>query len=99
MIGIKEIFQQQREYEELDNELSQAEQDEQWRWLNKKAEDSRLMFIDSLLHTCTLDQRRIDAIELEVNEMTNERALVVIEMLKNNQQQSVKEFLKRMQRK
>lgn len=97
MISIKEIFQQEREWQG-EVEMSQAEIDEQWQWMNKKAGDSKLVFIESLIHTCTLEQHQIDAIEAEVNIMTNQRATAIIDMLKNNQQQTVKDFLKRIQR-
>lgn len=47
--------------------------------------DQQANYIDSLLHTSTLDQRQRDALEMEVSVMTSSRASRVIEMLKENQ--------------
>lgn len=58
--------------------------------------ESQLFYIDSLLHTSTLDQMQRDAIELETAVMTGQRAAQVIENLKANQQVSDKEAYKKL---
>lgn len=50
------------------------------------ASDNQLRYIESLLHTSTLEQRQVDSIEFEMTVMNNKRATEVIEMLRNNQQ-------------
>jgi len=47
--------------------------------------DQQASYIESLLHTSSLDQRQRDAIEMEISVMTSARASKVISMLKENQ--------------
>jgi recombination protein RecT len=49
------------------------------------ASDQQLNYIESLLHTCTLDERIKSSIEMELSVMNGQRASQVIEQLKQNQ--------------
>jgi recombination protein RecT len=62
------------------------------------ASDSQLQYIESLLHTSTLEQRQVDLLEMEMAVMNSKRATEVIENLKLNQQQTDKEAYKRLKK-
>jgi recombinational DNA repair protein RecT len=62
-----------------------------------EASHDQLNYIDSLLHTSTLDHDQRANIELEMTTMNAKRASEVIDMLRNNQQESDKQRLKRLQ--
>lgn len=76
--------------EQIDNAISLDNSD-------YTASENQLQFIESLLHTSTLEQRQRDSIELEMSVMNSKRASEVIENLRANQQQGDKEKLKRLQ--
>jgi phage RecT family recombinase len=50
------------------------------------ASNEQLSYIESLLHTSTLDERQRSQLEMEMSVMSSQRASQVIENLKNNQQ-------------
>lgn len=60
------------------------------------ASGDQLSYIESLLHTSTLEQRQIDAIEMEMSVMNGDRASEVITMLKANQQMTDKQAYKKL---
>lgn len=49
------------------------------------ASDRQIAYIDNLLHNCTLDERQISAIEMEISVMNGKRANEVIDYLIQNQ--------------
>lgn len=61
------------------------------------ASESQLQYIESLLHTSTLEQRQIDSIEMEMSVMNQKRASEVINNLRANQQEDDRATLKRLQ--
>lgn len=61
------------------------------------ASNDQLAYIESLLHTSTLEQRQVDNIEMEIPVMNGKRASEVIKMLQMNQQETDKQRLKRLQ--
>lgn len=61
------------------------------------ASNDQLAYIESLLHTSTLEQRQVDNIEMEIPVMNGKRASEVIKMLQMNQQETDKQRLKRFQ--
>lgn len=61
------------------------------------ASDDQLSYIENLLHTSTLEERQKSAIEMELPVMGATRASEVITNLKNNQQETDKQALKRLQ--
>jgi recombinational DNA repair protein RecT len=65
--------------EQIDNAVSLDNSD-------YSASDNQLQYIESLLHTSTLEQRQVDAIEMEMTVMNSKRASEVISMLQINQQ-------------
>ncbi len=60
------------------------------------ASDSQLQYIESLLHTSTLEERQITALEMEMAVMSAQRATEVINNLLMNQQETDKEKIKRL---
>lgn len=60
------------------------------------ASDNQLQYIESLLHTSTLEQRQKDALEMEMAVMSAKRAGEVIDNLRLNQQETEKESYKRL---
>lgn len=60
------------------------------------ASDDQLSYIESLLHTSTLEERQRGAIEMEMSVMNGQRASEVINMLKANQQETDKQAFKRL---
>ncbi len=97
MISLRDVFLEEREYQG-ESDISQREQDLIDQYLRSEASDDRLVYIDSLLHTCTLEPYQIEAIEREMIGLDNNRANEIIFMLKMNQQVSVKDFLRRIQK-
>lgn len=77
--------------EQVDNAISLDNTD-------YSASDDQLSYIESLLHTSTLEQRQIDALEMEMPVMNSKRASEVIENLKLNQQISDRDMLKKLQK-
>lgn len=61
------------------------------------ASENQLQFIESLLHTSTLEQRQRDSIEMEMTVMNSKRASEVIAMLRVNQLEDDRTTLKRLQ--
>lgn len=59
------------------------------------ASNDQLSYIDSLLHTSTLEERQRGAIEMEMSVMNADRASEVINMLQGNQQLSDKQQYKK----
>lgn len=59
------------------------------------ASNDQLSYIDSLLHTSTLEERQTNAIEMEMSVMSADRASEVITMLQANQQMTDKEQYKK----
>lgn len=53
--------------------------------IDYSASNDQLSYIESLLHTSSLEQRQVDAIEMEMAVMNTKRASEVIENLKQNQ--------------
>lgn len=62
------------------------------------ASDEQLSYIESLLHTSTLEQRQIEALEMEMPVMNSKRASEVIENLRQNQQLDDRALLKKIQK-
>lgn len=50
------------------------------------ASNEQLQYIESLLHTSTLEQRQVESLEMEMSVMNSKRASEVIENLRMNQQ-------------
>lgn len=59
------------------------------------ASNDQLSYIESLLHTSTLEQRQVENIEMEMAVMNSKRASEVIENLKNNQQVDILKSVQR----
>lgn len=62
------------------------------------ASEDQLSYIESLLHTCSLEQRQVDAIQMEMAVMNGQRASEVIQLLKLNQIPDEREELRLIQR-
>lgn len=60
------------------------------------ASDDQLRYIENLLHTSTLEERQVAAIEMEMPVMNADRASEVINNLLNNQQETDKQRVKRL---
>lgn len=64
--------------------------------LDYAASNDQLSYIESLLHTSTLEQRQVENIEMEMAVMNTKRASEVIKNLQMNQQETDKDKVKRL---
>lgn len=64
--------------------------------IDYSASNDQLAYIESLLHTSTLEERQTSSIEMEMAVMSADRASEVITMLKSNQQLTDKEAYKKL---